>query len=556
MMRGPTAMALAVRDENGNICIESERHASNSKGIAKIPVIRGMVNFVVTMILSVKTLLKSAEVGGGEDEQLGNGGVFLAVFLGIGFFVVLFMLLPGWIYDLIVFLTKQPMSVLVKSLTEGGIRMAIFISYLALVRLMRDIKRTYMYHGAEHKVINCYERKKELTVENARACPKAHDRCGTTFLFIVMVVSILVFSLAYWGADALNVPDKAWIRALIRIGLLPFVAGFSYEILRGLAKAPDIWFFRALKAPGLLLQKLTTCEPDDSMIEVAIAAFNETDRLEKDSAKETVRFVMPFSKAYESINKRLADKGIDSADCDWIFCDVLKVNRSELKILETIPRKAYNECAQIAKARAEGKPLAYILGYREFYGLRIKVNPHVLIPRMETELLAEQCIKNTKEGARILDLCTGSGCIAAAVLANSGARVTASDIDQNAINVAKENARGAEFIRSDMFKSIPGEFDIIVCNPPYVPTTDILTLSVDVRQEPTAALDGGTDGLKFYRILAEEAAGHLSDDGILLLEVGVCQARTVSEMLKGRFDVTIMQDYSGIDRIIMARRIK
>lgn len=556
MMRGPSAMALAVRDEDGVINIESSRQKSGGKGIKNIPVIRGIVNFVSTMILSVKTLLKSAEVIGGEDEQLGNGGVFLAVFLGIGFFVVLFMLLPGWVYDLIVLITKKPMSVLAKSLTEGGIRMAIFISYLGLVRLMRDIKRTYMYHGAEHKVISCYEKGKELTVANAQACSKEHDRCGTTFLFIVMIVSILIFSLAYFIADAVGVPDKAWIRAIIRIGLLPLVAGFSYEILRGLARAPDIFLFRALKAPGLLLQKLTTCEPDDSMVEVAIAAFLAVDSLEKDSEKETERFTVPFTKAYAYVNKMLTGKDIDPADCDWIFCEVLKVNRQELKTLQTIPRKDYNACVAMAKKRAEGKPLAYILGYREFYGLKIKVNPSVLIPRQETELLAEQCIKHAGPGARVLDLCTGSGCIAAAVLAHTDAQVTASDIDGSALKLAKANAARAEVIRSDMFRSVAGRFDIIVSNPPYIPTKDILTLSDDVKQEPTAALDGGEDGMKYYRIIAAEAAEYLTEDGLLLLEVGIGQAQNVADMLKGQFDVSILQDYSGIDRIIFARRIK
>jgi uncharacterized protein YqhQ len=184
------------------------------------------------------------------------------------FSVGLFILLPSFITSFIVQLTglsqmKGAGSIVLKNLIEGAIRIAIFISYLALASRMKDIRRVWMYHGAEHKTIACYEDHQDLIVDNVRLYSRFHPRCGTAFMFIVIIVSIIVFSFVGWW-------DR-WLNLLIRFALVPLVAGIAYEIIR-LAGRYDNWLTRAIAAPGLWLQRLTTAEPDDSMLEVAITA--------------------------------------------------------------------------------------------------------------------------------------------------------------------------------------------------------------------------------------------------------------------------------------------
>jgi len=593
MMRGPSSMALCVRTEQGEIITETERLKKISARVNKVPIVRGVVNFVSTMVVSVKTLMKSADASGTEEEQLSSFGMFLAVFLGIAFSVALFFLLPVGILSLLErFFGWDPKAhILANSFIEGGIRIAIFVTYLALVRLLKDIKRTYMYHGAEHKTISCYESGKELTVENIRGCSKIHDRCGTTFLFFVVTVSILFFALTNYLMALAGLPTDWWARMITRVLFIPLVAGISYEVFRLLARAKNNFVIRILKAPGLALQKLTTAEPDDAMIEVAAAAFKEILEMEADPDRPLSDFTVPFEFARENVRKILSGKHIEDAEIDWIFCHVLGVKRNELPTLNAqcatlnddqatsnnesnlssdhnssllisrsslIKRSQYNKAREIAKKRAEGDPLAYILGETEFYGKKIRVNSTVLIPRPETELVCERAKimleeKIAQSGAAVvLDLCTGSGCIAAVLDDIAGASVTASDVNAAALSVCRDNAPNAKIVRSNMYASILGEFDMIVCNPPYVRTGDILGLQDEVKKEPTQALDGGADGLKFYRILAAETDKHLNAGGALVLELGAGQSDAVAALFAGR-NFELYKDYAGIDRIMVVK---
>ena len=294
MMRGVSSMATSVRDENGDIRVETKRITPSAKKnvILRLPIIRGVVNFFASMVTGIKTLMRSAEVFGGDEPSKFDKWlskklkidvmdivIFLGVALGLGLSVLLFILSPQWVAELISKFTTVEENSLAFNFIEGGLRMLIFIAYILIIGLMKDIKRTFMYHGAEHKTISCFEEGKELTVENVRGCSRVHDRCGTTFMFLVMLVSILVFSVAnsFLGVTGI-------LRSLIKIALLPLIAGLSYELLKGLAKT-DCFIFFPIKLPGLLLQKITTREPTDDMIEVAITSFNAV--LEMD-ADETI----------------------------------------------------------------------------------------------------------------------------------------------------------------------------------------------------------------------------------------------------------------------------
>ena len=271
MMKGPEDIAIAVRKPDGEIALQKEKLKSNRKKISKIPIARGMFAFVDAMVIGVKALTFSAEFFEEEeakedkkpsklDEFMEKNMIPIAVLLSIAFSAGLFILLPTLAVSLLGGVTKTP---LLMNLVEGLIRITIFIGYIALISRMKDIARVFEYHGAEHKTIFCYESGEELTVENVRSHKRLHPRCGTSFLFIVMIVSILLFSFFRWP----SLP----IRLITRIALLPVVAGISYEIIKWAGRS-DSKLVCAVSAPGMWLQKITTREPDDSQIEVAITA--------------------------------------------------------------------------------------------------------------------------------------------------------------------------------------------------------------------------------------------------------------------------------------------
>lgn len=584
MMRGKTAYATAVRDPEGNIQVESRR-LNLSKGmriVSKIPLVRGVVSFVSSLVMGSKILMRSAEVYGDEGEpsrfekwcerklhiNVMAAVSFIATLLGIVLAVGLFIVLPILLADLLVnsgtWLIKYSVGY---NLIQGCIRLIIFILYIVATTAMKDIRRVFMYHGAEHKTITCFEKGMELTPENAKKCSRIHDRCGTTFLFLVMAVSIVVFSVVNWVCDEYlnffrfgNVVNFL-IQFGVKILFLPLVAGISYEVLKLLAKTQSK-ILLPIKAPGFALQKLTTREPSEDMLEVAIAAFKKVYEMDADgNIGETDFTVSKTVKKYtEELKALFAENGIDESDAEWLISVKTGIARSELAASEKIlvPSRV-QELDKIAGERLTGRPLWYILGDTEFYGYKIKVDERVLIPRPETELLTEQVLRTAEQGNKVLDLCTGSGCIAIA-LAKKGAEkeliVTASDISADALALAQENAKrnGADikFIESDLLDGVRGKFNIIVCNPPYIKSGDIPGLQKEVQFEPKGALDGGEDGLDFYRRLAKEAPRHLVKGGTLFMECGVGQAQEIVKLFK-KFDYTMVsRDYNDVERFVRA----
>lgn len=297
MMRGPKTDAIVIRKED-ELSVETTPRKLHTKGsILSWPFIRGCVNFFDSQIVGVKALMRSADLSSEEGEstnqpskfdlwlekKLGNEGfqkavVGFAVFLGLALSICLFFLLPMLISG---FLDKWIHNTFLLNLVEGVVRMAIFIAYIVLVSRMKDMRRVFSYHGAEHKTIRCYEAGMDLTVENVRQQTRLHPRCGTSFLMIVMVISILVFSVASTGLlaaiPALEAMRGGFLFRLIMIVfkllLLPLVVSITYEINR-FAGRYENRFTKIITAPGMWFQNFTTNEPDDSMIEVAITAVN------------------------------------------------------------------------------------------------------------------------------------------------------------------------------------------------------------------------------------------------------------------------------------------
>lgn len=284
MMKSPDGIAIAVRRGDGTIATDYQNHTSKAKKgtFLGFPVIRGVVAFIESIAIGMRTLSYSAKLAGEDvfeeeptkfekwlSEKLGKSiesvvigiAAILAIFLSVG----LFFVLPTLVSSLIFGQTSSVASAY-KSLTEGLVRLVIFIGYILFCACIRDVRRVFMYHGAEHKTIACYEAEEELTPENAMRHSRLHPRCGTNYMFLVMTVSILFFAVIGWGTNVFT-------RIGSRLLFLPLVAGLSYEVLQLAAKYDNV-LTKIIRAPGMGLQFITTKEPTPDMVEVAIEAFN------------------------------------------------------------------------------------------------------------------------------------------------------------------------------------------------------------------------------------------------------------------------------------------
>ena len=279
MMQGPDKRAIVVRGPEG--LVTKVEPLKKRTGILKWPLIRGVVSFGSSMVSGVKALMYSAEFFPEEEdaqpskfdqwlekklgsEKMEKAVISFSVFLGALFSIALFILLPTLLSGLF---DRWIHNAVIRSLIEGLIRIAIFMGYMILVSRMKDMRRVFSYHGAEHKTIRCYEAQLPLTVENVRPQTRLHPRCGTSFLFVVVMISILLFALV----SAVLPTSNMLVRLVVRLALLPFVVAISYEFNR-LVGRHDNWLTRILTAPGMWFQNFTTNEPDDSMLEVGIEA--------------------------------------------------------------------------------------------------------------------------------------------------------------------------------------------------------------------------------------------------------------------------------------------
>lgn len=277
MMRGKRMYAVAVRKPNKDIVVDKKKVKSSQDrpSFLKLPIIRGSVALIDSLIIGMKSITFSASFFDTEEEEpskmdkylenkfgdkLNDIMISISVVIAVLMAVGLFMVLPTWISS---FFNRFIPGSWVLGIVEGLVRILIFILYLVLITRMNDIKRVFQYHGAEHKTINCFESDEDLTVENVKKHTRLHKRCGTSFLIIVMIVSMVVFLFLR--------TDIVLYRILSRIILVPVIAGISYEIIKWAGKS-DNMLVKIVSAPGMALQLVTTKEPDDSMIEVAIAA--------------------------------------------------------------------------------------------------------------------------------------------------------------------------------------------------------------------------------------------------------------------------------------------
>ena len=293
MMRGKTIYAMAVRNPEGGITLEEKNCTGLSKKykIFTFPIFRGMAAFVDSLVTGTKIMMRSAEIAGeammeeGEPskfekwimdkfgDKVNDFIIYFSVFISILLSVALFFMLPVWLGGF--FKTVIPTWGL--GVVEGLIRIGIFLAYIFAISKMKEIHRVFQYHGAEHKTINCFEKELPLTVENVKTCTRLHKRCGTSFLLLVMIISMVVLFFVQ--------TDNIMLRFVSRILLVPFIAGLSYEVIRW-AGSSESKLVAMVSYPGLCLQKITTQEPDGEQIETAIAAMKKVLEVEGDDSKK------------------------------------------------------------------------------------------------------------------------------------------------------------------------------------------------------------------------------------------------------------------------------
>lgn len=290
MMNGPEGKAMALRLPDGSISVEKKTFTSikDKNKFFGIPMVRGIVNFVEALIFGYKCLMESAEKTGMDVEEEENMSKLdrwisdhfgekmmkvigaISMVLGFALAFALFVWMPSFLFDAINKLAGERITML-RTIFEGLLRIIIFVIYMFAVSKMKEIKRVYMYHGAEHKSIFCYESGEEMTVKNVRKQSRFHPRCGTSFIFVMIILSILVSSVVALAFPSLTQIRPVWI--CVKLLIMPIVMGLGYEFIRYAGKHYNL-FVKILSAPGLWMQRITTAEPDDSMIEVGIAAIN------------------------------------------------------------------------------------------------------------------------------------------------------------------------------------------------------------------------------------------------------------------------------------------
>jgi len=331
MMKNKKKYSVAVRKPDGEVEVQvwDDKSIAGNSFLGKVPFIRGIINFIDSMILGMKTLTYSSSFYEEEEpknpekkslfekifkEKAESVITGITVFISIIISVGLFMLLPYFISELC---SKFVRSATLKAVIEAAVRLLLFLSYVVLISLMKDIRRLYQYHGAEHKCINCIEAGRPLTVKNVKRCKRQNRRCGTSFLLIVMVISIILFFFIR--------VDEYWLRIVLRLLLIPVIAGISYEILRFAGRHDNI-FVKILSAPGMWLQLLTTKEPDDEMIEVGIAAVEAVFDWEKFENKH-------FKRRMVKKKKKLDDGSIVETNDETMEISVVELNEKleELK---------------------------------------------------------------------------------------------------------------------------------------------------------------------------------------------------------------------------------
>lgn len=548
-------MAVGVSDKR-RVVVKVKRINSDAR-LRKFPFIRALIFVIIAIKNAIFGYFLSQNMQKHKTRTTFYGWLvkstkflvgLIGLIVGLIFGNMLLVALPNFltmnIYKACGFVVVRSMQY---NLLNSSITAILFLATIfVLARLM---KTEFFAYNAVNKTMNALYDKVSLDVKQVEKQSSRFFFNPFSIVILSLVIAIFVLPLFFEKNFVLNL--------IYKIVLFAIILSTVYEVFIFLRQY-DSKFARVLMFPSFAVQALFPKNTNEKNILCAIVALKEVLMMnENDKINERHNLIYEWQK----IRERFLKNGIvDESDVDWIFCEVLKCNRAELKSIKYIAPSDLERVLDYAEQRLQGEPLQRIFGHANFYGFEFELNDDTLIPRFDTEILAECVIKEIKERARplkVLDLCTGSGCIAITIAKLTNAQVIAIDINESALQMARINAEHlnakVQFFKSDLFESLGEQkFDIIVSNPPYIKSSEIPTLEV-ADFDPHLALDGGADGLNFYRRIALEAPKYLTANGKIFLEIGKGQSKDVKKLLADDFvDITSRKDFAGITRVILA----
>lgn len=561
---------VSTIDGNGQKHLKSFRE-KNKILFWHLPFVRGMQYFFCGIWGFIKALCISLDVGTKKKNKQNWIEILTyvcTIVLAIVFSAVVIGLLPGKLGYLIVDYSGQEF---LRNLVICAIKLTLFFAFLFSLRFSACVSECMRFNKAS--MIALRLQKSDLKVISKRKkCQnlKKLDHFATKrtqndailpnfleYLVFVFVLDFIVVTL--WGVSYGFV-----FNFLLNVAVLILCSGVGFEILWVIENSK----LKKIDILQFIIGFLVFLKPSTTHVETIGVALTEINLLCTQKEREFMddENKKAFSIVYSQVKSKLANAGVtDKSDADWIIATVLGKNRAEIKLLSFVTDKEYEDIMKATERRANGESVDNIFGFTEFYGLTFDVNKKVLTPRMETEILVEQVLKAEKnfKNPTILDLGTGSGAIAVSIAKNCEATITAIDVSKMALATAEANAKKndvkIEFLHSNLFDGLKRKrkFDIIVSNPPYIPTKEIEKLDKNVREcDPVLALDGGEDGLDFYREIISKAPDRLNNGGLLFFEVGKGQAQDVKKFLKenGFEEIKIIKDYNKIERVICGKR--
>ncbi len=549
--------ALANINSKGKIDIISFKDKKKFIGI-KIPFIRGLSVLLFGLYFFVSSLTRSQMVLGKEKEdfeekiakklKVSKSIVMITICGIVGAIIGLLglILIPFFFFSM---LRDNGLSLYLVAFIMGVIRVSLLLLVLISIRYIPSIRQFYRNNSAGNLAKASYYNKKIDSYY-----------LSTNFINFIVCGFFLTFFVVSFIVAEINYIYKIFINIALTLASFSII----YEYLKLLEYKNNL-ISKILIYP---VAYLTSEKPTQTEREIAFSALNEVVLMCENEERIFGNLSdqgYAFSVVYSEVKERLNQAGIyDVAETDWLIARTLNKNRNEIKLLTKITDEDYRKIKNVLAKREKRIPLSKIFNEVNFYGRSFYVDKNVLSPRPETELLVEEAlkeIKKIKKNVKILDLMTGSGVIAVSIACESSSLVYASDISKSALDIAKKNAKKnnvkIKFIESDIFKNFKKEkFDLIISNPPYIPSSEIMTLEDEVKKyDPIISLDGGEDGLFFYKELAENSDKYLNTNGILILEIGYNQADSVKKMLQKKFkNIKIKKDYEGNNRIIVAHK--
>lgn len=557
MLRNKKREAVGKVDDNKNIHVEinsiNKIIDEDKFTIYDVPIIRGIISMKNMIASSVPYVLKSSQdvlnKTSKERIDIGKFELVSAYLIAITVILVLFAAIPNFISNFL--------AVNIRNLSQAIIQTSAFIIYLLLLAKVDSLKTLFEYHGAEHKVANAYEKleKRDITIENVKKQSRFHARCGGNFVvylfFLILFITFIIPS------------NNLIFKTILQVMLLPFLAGFSYELVMYTEYLPN--FFKFLAYPAMSIQLITTKEPSDDKIELAI--YTLFGCINGENQVSINKFVKDYLLYNKSIKKDFNIKEVLN-----IFSSIKNIDVNDIFINMDGIMLDYNEQIKtnmmLNRLYKDNIPMAYIIGKVNFYNEKYIVNQDVLIPRVDSEILVEKAIEyiNNENLNTMLDMCTGSGCIGISITKNSKIKYTTLiDVSKEALEITNKNIilnkvdKKCSTLHSDLFSNLNNsniKYDIIVSNPPYIPTKDINGLDASVKKEPTIALDGGKDGMDFYRKILKQALNYLNNNAVLIFEIGYDELEKFKEIINRYPEYKVVEslkDFGGNDRVVVCR---